>query len=70
MLDRRALLVSAAIAGSALTTMKANAQSGACASTDVAANVALFDQYVAAVNAGDIAALQRCSPSPIRNMAG
>jgi hypothetical protein len=31
MLDRRALPVSAAIAGSALTTMKANAQSGACA---------------------------------------
>jgi predicted ester cyclase len=70
MLDRRALLVSAAIAGSALTTMKANAQSGACASTDVAANVALFDRYVAAVNAGDIAALQALFTKPYTQHGG
>ena len=39
MLDRRALLISAAIAGPALTTMKASAQSGAA---DTAALQALF----------------------------
>jgi predicted SnoaL-like aldol condensation-catalyzing enzyme len=64
MLDRRALLMSAASAAPALTTTKANAQSGACAPENVAANAALFDRYVAAVNAGDTAALQGLFAQP------
>ena len=43
MLDRRALLISAAIAGLALTTMKASGQSGACPPENVAANAALLE---------------------------
>jgi predicted ester cyclase len=58
MLDRRDLLISAAIVGPGLTAMMANAQSSACAPENVAANAALLDRYVAAVNAGDTAALQ------------
>jgi predicted ester cyclase len=64
MLDRRALLMSAAIAGPTLTAMKANAQSVACAPDNVAANAALLDRYVAAVNAGDPAALRALFAQP------
>jgi hypothetical protein len=64
MLDRRALLMSAAIAGPALSTMKASAQTSACAPDAIAANAALFDRYVAAVNAGDTATLQALFAQP------
>jgi hypothetical protein len=70
MLARRALLMSAAIAGPALTTMKANAQSTACAPETIAANAALFDRYVAAVNAGDTAALQALFAKPYAQHGG
>jgi predicted ester cyclase len=70
MLDRRALLMSAAIAGPALTAVKANAQSGACAPENVAANTALLDRYVAAVNAGDTAALQALFAKPYTQHGG
>ena len=70
MLDRRALLMSAAIAGPALTPMKANAQSGACAPENLAANAALLDRYVAAVNAGDTAALQALFAKPYTQHGG
>jgi predicted ester cyclase len=70
MLDRRALLMAAAIANPALTTMKASAQSGACAPGNVAANAALLDRYVAAVNAGDTAALQALFAKPYAQHGG
>jgi hypothetical protein len=63
-------MMSSAIVGLALTAVKANAGSGACAPENVAANAVLVDRYVAAVNAGDTAArCRRCLPSPIRSMA-
>jgi predicted ester cyclase len=64
MLDRRTLLISAALATPALTVTGARAQSGACAPENVARNAALFDRYVAAVNAGDLAALQALFAKP------
>jgi len=70
MLDRRALLVSAAIAVPMLTAMEANAQSGACAPDNVAANAALLDRYVAAVNAGGTAALQALFAKPYTQHGG
>jgi len=70
MLDRRALLMSAAIAGPALTAVKANAQSGTCAPENVAANAALVDRYVAAVNAGDATALQARFAKPYAQHGG
>ena len=70
MLDRRALLMSVAIAGPALTAVKANAQSGACAPENGAANTALLDRYVAAVNAGDTAALQALFAKPYTQHGG
>src|SRR5215469_8363794 len=70
MLGRRALLISAAIAGKALTTMTASAQSGACPLENVAANAALLDRYVAAVNAGDTAALQALFAKPYTQHGG
>jgi len=70
MLGRRALLMSAAIAGPALTAIKASAQSGACEPENVAANAALLDRYVAAVNAGDTAALQALFAKPYTQHGG
>ena len=70
MLDRRALLVSAAIAVPMLTAMEANAQSGVCAPDNVAASAALLDRYVAAVNAGDTAALQALFAKPYTQHGG
>ena len=70
MLDRRVLLVSAAIAGPTLTAMKASAQSGACAPENVAPNAALLDRYVAAVNAGDTAVLQTLFANPYTQHGG
>jgi predicted ester cyclase len=64
MLGRRALLMFAATAGTVLAATNARAQSGACAPENVAPNAALFDQYVAAVNAGDVAALQALFAKP------
>jgi hypothetical protein len=70
MIERRAFLMSAAIAGQALTAMKANAQSGACAPENVAANAALLNRYVSAVNAGDTAALQALFAKPYTQHGG
>ena len=70
MLGRRALLMSAAIAGPALTAIKASAQSGACVPENVAPNAALLDRYVAAVNAGDTAALQALFAKPYTQHGG
>lgn len=70
MLDRRALLISAAFAGPAFAAVKAHAQSGACALDNIAANAALLDRYVAAVNAGDIAALQALFAKPYTQHGG
>jgi predicted ester cyclase len=70
MLDRRALLFSAAVVGPAFAAVKANAQSGACAPENVGANAALLDRYVAAVNAGDTAALQALFAKPYMQHGG
>jgi hypothetical protein len=55
MLDRRALLLTAAVTGSAATCAQsaALAQTSGCQNDQVAANAALFDRYVAAVNSAD-----------------
>jgi predicted ester cyclase len=64
MLDRRWLLMSAAFAAPALLPSKAGAGQSGCSPESIAANAALFDRYVAAVNAGDIAALQALFAKP------
>jgi hypothetical protein len=54
MLDRRALLVTAAVTSSAATcAQSALAQTSGCQNDQVAANAALFDRYVTAVNSAD-----------------
>ena len=70
MLDRRALLMSAAIAGPTLKPVKASAQSGACTPENVAANATLLDRYVTAVNAGDTAVLQALFAKPYTQHGG
>jgi predicted ester cyclase len=64
MFDRRALLMSAAIAAPALLPGNADADQPSCSPEGVAANAALFDRYVAAVNAGDTVALQALFAKP------
>jgi len=64
MLDRRAFLVSAAVAAPALLPETAAAEQTGCAVETFTANAALLDRYVAAVNAGDGAALQALLTKP------
>src|SRR5260221_12362416 len=64
MLDRRALLMSAAIAAPALLPGKVRADQLGCSPESIEANAALLDRYGAAVNAGDIAALQSLFAKP------
>ena len=70
MLDRRALLMSAAIAPSALLSRKADADQLGCSPESIAANAALLERYVAAVNAGDTAALQALFAKPYAQHGG
>ncbi len=70
MLDRRALLMSAAIAAPALLPGKVRADQLGCSPESIEANAALLDRYVAAVNAGDIAALQALFAKPYAQHGG
>jgi predicted SnoaL-like aldol condensation-catalyzing enzyme len=70
MFDRRALLMSAAIAAPALLPGEVRADQPGCSSESIEANAALLDRYVAAVNAGDSAALQPLFAKPYAQHGG
>jgi predicted ester cyclase len=70
MFNRRALLMSAAVAAPALLPINASADQLGCSPESIAANAALFDRYVAAVNAGDVAALQALFAKPYLQHGG
>jgi predicted ester cyclase len=70
MLDRRALLMSATIAAPALLPGKVRADQPGCSPESIEANAALLDRYVAAVNAGDTAALQALFAKPYTQHGG
>jgi predicted ester cyclase len=70
MLDRRALLISGAIAAPALLPSKAGADQLGCSPESSVANAALLDRYVAAVNAADTAALQALFAKPYAQHGG
>ena len=70
MLNRRALLILTAIATPALLPTKVSSQQLGCSPESIAANAALLDRYVAAVNAGDTAALQALFARPYAQHGG
>jgi|SRR6516164_5757189 predicted SnoaL-like aldol condensation-catalyzing enzyme len=70
MLDRRALLMSVAISAPALVPRNVDAEQLGCAPESIAASAALLDRYVAAVNAGDTAALQVLFAKPYAQHGG